>query len=80
LIDEDFRLWLIEVNTNPYFGVPNVYIADLLPKMMDDLLDIVVDPIYQPDVKPSSKLSEFTIDCLGLEKPNYFELIYCESL
>jgi D-alanine-D-alanine ligase-like ATP-grasp enzyme len=23
LIDEDFRLWLIEVNTNPYFGVPN---------------------------------------------------------
>lgn len=24
LIDEDFRLWLIEVNTNPYFGVPNV--------------------------------------------------------
>jgi hypothetical protein len=55
LIDEDFRLWLIEVNTNPYFGVPNVYIADLLPKMMDDLLDIVVDPIYPPEVKPASK-------------------------
>ena len=37
LIDEDFRLWLIEINTNPYFGVPNGYIAELLPKMMDDL-------------------------------------------
>jgi len=23
LIDEDFRVWLIEVNTNPYLGVPN---------------------------------------------------------
>jgi hypothetical protein len=23
LIDEDFRVWLIEVNTNPYFGVVN---------------------------------------------------------
>lgn len=23
LIDEDFRVWLIEVNTNPYFGVLN---------------------------------------------------------
>jgi D-alanine-D-alanine ligase-like ATP-grasp enzyme len=23
LIDEDFRTWLIEVNTNPYFGVIN---------------------------------------------------------
>lgn len=38
LIDEDLRLWLIEVNTNPYFGVPNAFIAGLLPKMMDDLL------------------------------------------
>lgn len=23
MIDEDFRVWLIEVNTNPYFGVMN---------------------------------------------------------
>lgn len=56
LIDEDFRLWMIEINTNPYFGVPNNYIADLLPKLMDDLLDIVVDPIYTPDIKPESTL------------------------
>jgi hypothetical protein len=46
LIDEDMRLWLIEVNTNPYFGVPNLFIADLLPKMMDDLLKLVVDPVF----------------------------------
>ena len=25
LIDEDFRVWLIEVNSNPYLGVPNDY-------------------------------------------------------
>ena len=25
LIDEDFRVWLIEVNTNPYIGTPNTY-------------------------------------------------------
>ena len=23
MIDEDFRVWLIEVNTNPYLGQPN---------------------------------------------------------
>lgn len=56
LIDEDFRLWMIEINTNPYFGVPNNFIANLLPKMMDDLLDIVVDPIYSPHIKPESKI------------------------
>jgi hypothetical protein len=55
LIDEDFRIWMIEVNTNPYFGVPNGYIADLLPKMMDDLFKIVVDPVYAPDIVPESK-------------------------
>ena len=55
LIDEDFRIWLIEVNTNPYFGVPNTFIAGLLPNMMDDLLKIVVDPIYNPEIKSNSK-------------------------
>lgn len=55
LIDEDFRIWMIEINTNPYFGVPNGYIADLLPKMMDDLFKIVVDPVYTPDQVPESK-------------------------
>jgi len=27
MIDEDFRVWLIECNTNPYLGIPNNYIA-----------------------------------------------------
>ena len=55
LIDEDFRLWLIEVNTNPYFGVPNNFIANLLPKMIDDMLELVVDPVIPPKTIPESK-------------------------
>ena len=31
LIDEDFRIWLLEVNNNPYLGVPNDFIRNLLP-------------------------------------------------
>lgn len=27
MIDEDFRVWLIEVNTNPYIGIPNTFIG-----------------------------------------------------
>lgn len=50
LIDEDFRVWLIEVNTNPYLGVPNEFIKDLLPKMMSELLQIVADPVFPPKV------------------------------
>ena len=66
LIDEDFRVWLIEVNTNPYFGIPNEYIADLLPKMIDDMTKIVVDPIYPPKEVDS-------------QRENLFELLYSES-
>lgn len=48
LIDEDFRVWLIEVNTNPYLGVPNEYIKGVLPKMIDDLFDLVLNPVFSP--------------------------------
>jgi hypothetical protein len=66
LIDEDFRVWLIEVNTNPYFGIPNEYIADLLPKMIDDMTKKVVDPIYQPKE-------------VDTDRENLFELLYSEN-
>lgn len=61
LIDEDFRLWLIEVNTNPYLGVPNSFIAGLLPKMMDDLMQLSVDPILPPQNIPESNNCELLI-------------------
>ena len=48
MIDEDFRNWLIEVNSNPYFGIPNQYIRELLPRMVDEMLSLVLDPVYGP--------------------------------
>lgn len=65
LIDEDFRVWLIEVNTNPYLGVPNEYIEQLLPKMVDDMLEITLDH-YIPPKFPKER------------KENDFELLYAE--
>lgn len=65
LIDEDFRVWLIEVNTNPYLGIPNEYIEKLLPVMIDDLLALVLDT-HIPPKNPRSR------------KENDFELLYCE--
>ena len=52
LLDEDFRIWLIEINTNPFLGTPNQYMQVLGPKMMDDLLQIVIDPIFKPQIRP----------------------------
>ena len=44
MIDEDLRTWLIEINTNPYLGVANKFIEGLLPKMLNDLFMINLDP------------------------------------
>ena len=38
LIDEDYRVWLLEVNTNPYFGIPNEFINVLLPNMVNEMI------------------------------------------
>jgi len=47
MIDEDFRIWLIEVNTNPYIGIYNDRMQDLLPQMLDGLYQIVLNPIFE---------------------------------
>lgn len=41
LIDSEFRVWLLEVNNNPYLGVPNKQIKSLLPKMTTDMINII---------------------------------------
>lgn len=51
MIDEDFGVWLIECNTNPYLGIPNDFIADLLPRMISEMFEIVLDPVYPPKWK-----------------------------
>ena len=51
LIDEDFRVWLLEVNSNPYLGIPNDFIGQLMPRMMNEMLAKTVDLTYPPKSK-----------------------------
>lgn len=66
LIDEDYRVWLIEVNSNPYLGMPNEYMKQLLPKLMNDMCKLILDPIYEPRIVPDP------------DRKNDFELLYRE--
>ena len=60
-------MWLIEVNTNPYLGMPNQYMKDLMPQMINDMFKLVVDPMYEPKnvVEPG--------------RENGFEILYREE-
>ena len=67
LLDEDFRIWLIECNHNPFLGTPNEYMRGLVPNMIDDMLKIVLDPV----IKPKTVLEP--------DRENVFELIYRDA-
>ena len=43
MIDEDFRLYLIEVNTNPSLEESNGLLRALVPRMLDDAFKLTLD-------------------------------------
>ena len=49
MIDEDFKVWLIEVNTGPYLGTPNSWAKKVVPEMLDEMFAITVDPIFSKE-------------------------------
>ena len=68
MIDETFRVWLLEVNTNPYIGIHNKSMKHIVPEMFEDLFKIVIDPVYVPSV------SQQDIDAIGTD--TQFDLLY----
>jgi hypothetical protein len=76
MIDEDLRTWLIEVNTNPYLGVPNKFIEGLLPKMLNDLFTISLDPYIR---NPNRIVHSGNVEFILVELKNQFELLYCDK-
>jgi len=46
IIDENLNTFLIEVNTNPCLEEPNYLLKKLVPRMIDDLLNVVMDPLF----------------------------------
>ena len=50
IIDDYLNTVLIEVNTNPCLEESNQLLRFLLPRMLDDMLNVVLDPLfYSPD-------------------------------
>ena len=68
MIDEDAKVWLIEVNSNPYLGTPNAWTKRVVPEMLDEMFQIVLDPFYPP-----------SRDYCKMNKIKNFELIYSEG-
>eukprot|EP00931_Biecheleriopsis_adriatica_P051098 TRINITY_DN29609_c0_g2_i1.p1 TRINITY_DN29609_c0_g2~~TRINITY_DN29609_c0_g2_i1.p1 ORF type:complete len:742 (-),score=116.80 TRINITY_DN29609_c0_g2_i1:74-2191(-) len=46
MVDASFRVWLIEINTNPCLELCNNYLACLIPKMMDEAFALSLDQMF----------------------------------
>jgi tubulin monoglycylase TTLL3/8 len=48
MIDSDFNLWLIEINTNPCLELSCPVLMDTIPGMVENALKIAVDSVLAP--------------------------------
>ena len=46
ILDEDFNMWLIEVNTNPCIEESSNLLKRYLPRMIEDMLKLTIDVIF----------------------------------
>ena len=46
MIDDNSKVWLIEINTGPYLGTPNSWAEKVVPAMLDELFEITIDPVF----------------------------------
>eukprot|EP01017_Pseudomicrothorax_dubius_P009264 TRINITY_DN13114_c0_g2_i1.p1 TRINITY_DN13114_c0_g2~~TRINITY_DN13114_c0_g2_i1.p1 ORF type:complete len:1000 (+),score=219.17 TRINITY_DN13114_c0_g2_i1:100-3099(+) len=76
MIDENFKVWLIEINTNPCLELSSPLLGRIIPAMLEDAFRIAIDPIFPPPLWSQSKkhlLPDNVFD------NNKFELIFDEE-
>ena len=76
MFDDEFKVYLIEVNTNPCLELGCPLLARLIPHMVENSLRIVVDPMFPPPDNWSQKKCVVNDIC----PENKFELIFDEKI
>ncbi len=55
MIDADLNVWLIEVNSNPCLELSCPLLASIIPKMVENTLELTLDAMFPPPVRYSPK-------------------------
>lgn len=61
MIDADFNIKLIEINTNPCLELTSPLLTRIIPNFVDDFIRISIDPIFSPYDSISKKISQSDI-------------------
>lgn len=62
ILDSDFNVWLIEVNTNPCIEESSELLKVYLPRMIEDMLKLTIDQIFTKFKKSKPKKSTNSVN------------------
>jgi tubulin---tyrosine ligase len=48
MVDSDYNVWLIEINTNPCLELSCSYLSKIIPEMIENSFRIALDPMFPP--------------------------------
>jgi len=75
MIDEDMKLWLIEVNSVPSLEESNQYISRFMHRALDDMLRLTIDRIFPPPTNYSNTLNKHQDLYPYSDNKNLYELV-----
>lgn len=76
MFDDEFKPYLIEVNTNPCLELSSPLLARLIPNMLENSFRIVADPMFPPPEGFSQKKQVVQELC----PENKFHLVFDEEV
>lgn len=76
MFDDEFKVYLIEVNTNPCLELGCPLLARLIPNMIENALRLTIDPLFPPPENFSQKKCIVNDIC----PENKFELVFDEKI
>lgn len=73
MIDENFKVYLIECNTNPCLELPCPLLSRVISELLDNSFWVAIDPLFQPN--------DFSFPCkrtAALPAETKYELVFDE--
>lgn len=74
MVDDNQKVWLIEVNTNPCLELSSSLLSRLIPALVENVVKVAIDPIF-----PAPEWSNSRKGQIPDFSENKFELVFNES-
>ena len=62
MLDSNFNVYLIEVNTNPCLELSNMVLGRIIPNFIENTLRMTIDPIFPPTAHYPNSIKHLTPD------------------